>query len=180
MSEMAYGGTTRGAERHEPMTLATALDLVSYWLVMISVYFTVGVVFFLGGVEKLFTGRIAAPPTVAQQFSGTFLARFLGISFWWGVLGVVEMLVFLVLLASLVTGEFLPSHRKSLLFVALSLALVLFSFLSFGQNLSGNFAGAATQWNYFGITAIVIILVQMLPPNRPRRWLSGGRAGEHD
>ncbi len=161
------------------MTFSTVLDLVSYWFVMFGVYFTVGAVFFLGGYEKLFTGRIAAPPTVAAQFSGTFLARFLGVNFWWGVLGVVEFLVFLVLLASIVTGEFLPSRTKSLLQTSLGLALVLFSFLSFGQNISNNFVGAATQWSYFAGTAILMLLVAQLPPNRPRRWLTTPFTGDY-
>jgi hypothetical protein len=43
----------------------------------------------------------------------------------------------------------------------------------FGQTSTGNNEGTASLFTYFGITAIVMLLVMMLPPNRPRDWLSG-------
>ena len=45
--------------------------------------------------------------------------------------------------------------------------------LSFGQTSTGNNEGTASLFTYFGATAVVILL----PPNRPRAWLSGGGPG---
>jgi hypothetical protein len=56
--------------------------------------------------------------------------------------------------------------------VALALALVTFACLSFGQTSTGNNGGSASLYSYFGSTAIIFILVWMLPPNSPRNWLS--------
>lgn len=42
-----------------------------------------------------------------------------------------------------------------------------------GQTSTGNNEGTASLYTYFGVTAIVIVLVLLLPPNRPRDWLSG-------
>jgi hypothetical protein len=152
--------------------------MTTYWLAITSIYLTVGTVFFFGGIGKLFAGTIAAPSAVVEQFSTTWLAVFPGVNFLWGVLGVMEMAVFLVVLASFVTGEFLPSHRKSLLSVALGLALLTFTFLSFGQTTTSNFAGAATQWSYIAGTVVLMLLVSILPPNRSR--LFGGGGSESD
>lgn len=172
MSNITADTPTHRLARREAMSMMI-LDTISYWFVLVSVYVTVGAVFFFGGVEKLFQGRVAAPASVAKQFSATWLAQFPGINVLWGVLGVLEFLVFLVLLASLVTGEFLPSHHKPLLSLGLGLAMLTFTCLSFGQTVSNNFAGAATQWSYLAGTAVLMLLVSMLPPNRPRIWISG-------
>lgn len=159
------------------ITLTRVLDMASYWMVMMGVYLAVGTVFFLGGTEKLFaSGGIHAPDSIAQQFAGTWMASFPlgGMNFFWGVLGVFEFLVFLVLVASLLTGEFLPSRRKSFLEAGLALAILTFAFLGYGQNLTGNFAGVATQWSYLAGGGVLMILVGMLPPNRHRAWASEG------
>lgn len=158
-------------------TLTRVLDMASYWMVMAGVYLSVGTVFFLGGTEKLFAaGGIHAPAGIVEQFAGTWMASFPmgGMDFFWGVLGVFELAVFLMLVASLLVGEFLPSHRKSFLEAGLALAIVTFAFLGYGQNLTSNFAGVATQWSYLAGAGVLMILVGMLPPNRHRAWASEG------
>jgi hypothetical protein len=55
--------------------------------------------------------------------------------------------------------------------VALALALVTFAFLAFGQTSTGQFSGTASLYQYFGATVVILILVSLLPPNRPDRWL---------
>jgi hypothetical protein len=169
--------THRTHARSQSMSLMMVMDTISYWLVVASVYFTVGAVFFFGGAEKLFSGSLAAPASVAKQFAGTWLASFPGINALWFILGILEFATFMVLLASLVMGEFLPSHHKSLMSAGLGLALLTFACLSFGQTVSNNFAGAATQWSYLAGTAVLMLLVSMLPPNRPRIWISGHMSG---
>jgi hypothetical protein len=152
---------------------AALFDDVAYWLTIASVYFLVGVLFFYSGKGKLFDGDAKAPPGIEKQFEGTFVATFPGVDALWAILAVLEFLVFLILLASLLTGEFLPHKRKHLLLVGLALALFTFACLSFGQTSTGNNEGTASIYNYFGATSIIIVLVLLLPPNRPRDWLSG-------
>lgn len=156
---------------------STVFDDVAYWLTIASVYFLVGVLFFYSGKEKLFDGDAKAPPGIARQFEGTFVATFPGVNALWAILSVLEFGVFVLLLVSLVTGEFLPHRPKRILLVGLTLALFTFACLSFGQTSTGNNEGSASLYTYFGATGIVILLVMLLPPNRPRAWLSGLMSG---
>ncbi len=152
---------------------ATVLDDVAYWLTIASVYFLVGVLFFYSGKQKLFDEKAKPPPGIARQFAGTFVATFPGVDALWAILSVLEFGIFVVIVVSLAMGEFLPHRRKRVLVVGLSLALFTFACLSFGQTSTGNNEGSASLYTYFGATAIVIMLVLMLPPNRPRAWISG-------
>jgi hypothetical protein len=154
-------------------TRSTVFDDVAYWLTIASVYFLVAVLFFYSGKEKLFDGDGEAPPGIEKQFEGTFVATFPGVDALWAILAVLEFAVFVILVISLLKGEFLPHKRKEVLLVGLSLALLTFACLSFGQTSTGNNEGTASIYNYFGATAIVIVLVLLLPPNRTRDWLSG-------
>jgi hypothetical protein len=72
-------------------------------------------------------------------------------------------------------GEFLPHKPKTLLLVGLSLAFFTYACLSFGQTSTGNLQGTASLYSYFGSTAIIFILVLLLPPNSPRNWLTARR-----
>jgi uncharacterized BrkB/YihY/UPF0761 family membrane protein len=84
---------------------------------------------------------------------------------------VLEGLVFLVLLASLVTGEFRPSKRKPFLLCCLALALLVFALLSFGQNATAQHESVASLYGYFGSTVILMLFVRTLPPYSSNRWL---------
>jgi len=151
----------------------TIFDDVAYWLTIASVYFLVGVLFFYSGKEKLFDADAKAPPGIERQFEGTFVATFPGVDALWAILSVIEFAVFVIVVVSLVTGEFLPHRSKRILLVGLALALLTFACLSFGQTSTGQHEGTASLYTYFGVTAIVMLLVMLLPPNRPRAWLSG-------
>ncbi|HEX7290225.1 MAG TPA: hypothetical protein VF250_03770 [Conexibacter sp.] len=154
---------------------ATVFDDVAYWLTIASVYFLVGVLFFYSGKEKLFDENANPPAGIEKQFEGTFVATFPGVDALWAILSVLEFAIFVLLVVSLVRGEFLPRRRKRILLVGLSLALFTFACLSFGQTSTGNNEGTASLYTYFGVTAVTILLVMLLPPNRPRAWLSGVR-----
>lgn len=152
---------------------ATIIDDVAYWLTIASVYFLVGVLFFYSGKEKLFDEDAKPPPAIERQFDGTFVATFPGVDALWAILSVLEFAVFVILVVSLVRGEFLPHRRKSLLLAGLALGLLVFACLSFGQTSTGNTEGTASLYTYFGVTVVVMLIVMMLPPNRPRAWLGG-------
>ena len=149
----------------------SAFDQAAYWLTVASVYFLVGVLFFYSGKSKLIDGDGKAPAPLAEQFEGTFIGTFPGIDTAWLILGILEFGVFLLMVLSLVLGEFLPHRSKSLLLVALALALLTFACLSFGQTSTGNNEGTASLYTYFASTAIIFLLVLRLPPNGPAHWL---------
>ena len=60
--------------------------------------------------------------------------------------------------------------------VAVAVALVTFACLAFGRTSTGQFQGTAPLYQYFGATAVILILVSLLPPNRAdSRLRLGGR-----
>lgn len=153
-------------------------DGVAYWATIAGVYLMVGGLMFYSGKEKLFDENGHAPAGIEKQFAGSFLHTVPGTDAAWVILGVLEFAVFVVMVASLLRGEFLPHVRKSLLQVALAIALITFACLAFGQTATGQFEGTASLYQYFGATVVILILVSLLPPNRPDTWLRlGGEDG---
>jgi len=152
-------------------------DGIAYWAIVLGVYLMVGGLFFYSGKEKLFDDHGHPPAGIQQQFSNTFLSHFPGIHALWIILGVLEFGIFAILVLSVVLGEFLPHRRKSAMQVALAVALITFACLSFGQTSTGQFAGTASLYQYFGATVVILILVSLLPPNRPDNWLRFSRSG---
>jgi hypothetical protein len=137
----------------------------TYITTIFGVYFLFGTLFFYSGKGKLFDDA-GMPDALAKQFSGTFFDTFPGVDAAWTIIGLMEFVVFLITLASLLTLEFLPSKRKPILFAALGLALLTFSFLAIGENVTGQNEGVASLFLYAAGTAIFMILLRYLPPYR--------------
>jgi uncharacterized membrane protein YphA (DoxX/SURF4 family) len=137
----------------------------AYWLTVVGVYFLVGVLFFYSGKSKLFDDDGHAPQALKKQFEGTFIDTVPGVDAAWVIIGILELLVFLLVVLSIVRGEFRPHQAKSLLLVALGLALLDFACLSFGQTSTANNQGTASLYSYFASTAVIFLLVLRLPPN---------------
>ena len=57
--------------------------------------------------------------------------------------------------------------------MGLSIAMLAFGLMAFGQTATAQFAGVASLYTYFGATVVILILVSLMPPNRPDRWLGG-------
>lgn len=148
---------------------------IAYWAAVLGVYLMVGGLMFYSGKGKLFDDDGHAPAGIVKQFDSSFLSTVPGTDAAWVILGILELAVFVVLLVSLVRLEFLPHRAKSAMQVALAIALVTFACLAFGQTATGQFEGTASLYQYFGATVVILILVSMLPPNRPDRWLRSGR-----
>ena len=153
----------------------TMWDGIAYWAIVIGVYLMVGGLFFYSGKEKLFDDHGHPPAGIAQQFNGTFIGSFPGIHAAWIILGVLEFGVFAIMLLSLVLGEFVPHRPKHAMQVALAVGLITFACLAFGETSTGQFSGSASLYQYFGATVVILILVSLLPPNRPDNWLKVGR-----
>ncbi len=146
-------------------------DIAVYALVLAGIYLLVGVLFFYAGKGKIIDGH-GAPPPIAKQFSGTFLDTIPGVDAAWTILGILESLIFILVVISLVRLEFLPARRKSFLLTALGLAVFTFSILAMGQNVVGENEGVAELFTYAGATGILIFLVLAMPPYRPGDWIS--------
>jgi len=131
---------------------------------------------FYSGKDKVFDSDGNAPAGIEEQFENSFLSTFPGTDTAWLVLGLFEFGVFVLLVASLVRLEFLPHRDKSILQVGLALALLTFACLAFGQTATQQFSGTAELYGYFASTAVILVLVSLMPPNRPDNWLSGARA----
>ncbi len=155
----------------------SVFDGIAYWLILAGIYLMVGGLMFYSGKDKLFDSDREAPAWLEEQFAGTFLDSFPGTDTAWITLGLLEFGVFLLFVASLVRLEILPHRDKSILQVGLALALLTYACMAFGQTVSGQFEGTASLYTYFGSTVVILLLVRLLPPNRPDRWLGG--AGGH-
>ena len=151
----------------------TIFDGIAYWATLVGVYVMVGGLMFYSGKGKLFDDDGNAPQGIKDQFAGTFIDTFPGADAAWTILGILEFAVFLFLLASVIRLEFLPHRDKGLLMVGLSVALLVFGIMAFGQTATGQHEGTASLYTYFGSTVVILILVSLMPPNRPDRWLGG-------
>jgi hypothetical protein len=136
-----------------------------YALLLAGIYLLVGVLFFYGGKSKIIDGH-GMPDGLKKQFSGTFLNTIPGLDAAWTILGILESLIFILVVISLVTFEFKRSNEKKWLLRALALAIFTFSVLAVGQNVVGENSGVAELFLYAGATGVLIGLVLQLPPYR--------------
>lgn len=157
-------GRIRGSE------LTAAL----YWLSIFGIYLLEGALWYYPFKEKVFDDGLIAPDPIKEQFAGSFIDSFPGTSVSWAILGILQGVIFICIVASLLRGEFLPQRRKPILLAALGLSLVVFALLLFGQNMTAQYDSVASMFTYFGITVILMGLVRLLPPYRPMTWLTGG------
>lgn len=153
---------------------STALTLqgVAYWFVVAAIYVGFGFLWYYSAKEKLIDQSGTMPGPLAENFSGSFLDSFPGLNTSWVLLGALEAVTFLGFVASIVTGEFLPTRRKPILVASLGLSLLTFSSLVFGQEMIGEFDSVAQLFGYFAATGVTLLLVLMLPPRRRLRWLT--------
>lgn len=147
-------------------------DKVAYWFAAGSIYVTFGFLWYYSFKEKLFDQDGKMPPPLKKMFDGSFIDSFPGLDAAWVLLGVLEAFAFVAIVASLVTGEFLPSRRKPILLCGLGLSMLTFGVMLFAQSMIAQFDSVASLFGYFTGSAIVVVLVLLMPPYRPR-WLSG-------
>jgi hypothetical protein len=158
-----------GARDHGP----GPLDHAAYWLAIVSIYVLQGALWFHSGKSKVFDDDGNAPPPIKEQFDGTFFESFPTIDGAWLILGIMQLVIFGVLVASVVRGEFLATRRKPLLLTGLALSMLCFALLLFGDVWTSNFEGTASLYAYFGATIVIFLFVLLMPPYRRAAWLSG-------
>jgi hypothetical protein len=139
------------------------VDTGAYWAAIASVYIAYGFLWYYGFKEKLFDEDGKMPAGLAKAYDGTLIDSFPGLDTTWFLLGVLEALAFLAVVASLVTGEFLPQRRKPILLSGLAFSLLVFAVMTFGQNIVSNYEGVASLFTYMGVTAIVYGLLRFVP-----------------
>jgi hypothetical protein len=166
-----HGWLTRATDRIKAHS--SLADMACYWLVGAGIYFTFGLLFYYAAREKLVTDEGTMPAGLAKSFQGTFISSFPGINTSWVLIGVLEALVFLAIAASALTGEFLPSRRKPILLSGLGLSMFTFAMIAWGENMTAQFSTVAELFQYLVGTAVLIVLVLLMPPYRKSDWLSG-------
>jgi len=168
MSSAVTPGTDANRKSDEP---ADPFDKVAYLFALVGLYVMVGGLMFYGFWEKAVDGDFKIPPPLAQQFDKTFIGTVPGSSAAWVIIAILEGFVFLLLVASVATGEFRPSKRKPFLLTCLAMALLVFGLLAFGQNATAQHESVASLYGYFGATVILMLFVRTLPPYTSNRWL---------
>jgi hypothetical protein len=153
-------------------TVPAGSDDVSYWLIIAGTYLTVGFLFYYSAKRVLFDQGGAMPSGLAAQYKGSFIASFPGLNVAWVLIGLVMFVVFLGVVASLVAREFLPSRRKPILLGSLGLSMFAYGLMVFAENMVANTDSVNSLFGYFSGTAVVIILLLVMPPYRNAAWLS--------
>lgn len=135
---------------------------IAHFVKYFAIYFLILNVMGLAGIGKLqglFAGA-GAPEFLQQLFGDTFIATFPGVNAAWWIIAIVECLVAVLAIISIIRLEFMPERRKSWLILALSVSLVTFAMLAFGQNLVDDHEAVASLYTYFGATVIMILMVR--------------------
>lgn len=151
---------------------ASPFDKLAYLVALVGLYVMVGGLFFYGFWHKAIDGDFDVPQGLADQFDKTFIGTIPGSQAAWVIITLLEGLVFVVVVASIVTQEWRPSNRKPYLLTALALALLVFGLLAFGQTATEQNESVASLYGYFGSTILLIIFVRSLPPYSSNRWLA--------
>ncbi|MCW3009863.1 MAG: hypothetical protein JWO90_267 [Solirubrobacterales bacterium] len=157
---------------HGPEEVAAGpFEKLAYLFTLVGLYVMVGGLMFYGFWSKAVDGGFDIAPGLAKQFDATFIGTVPGATTAWVLITLLEGLVFLLIAASLLTGEFRPSRRKPLLLTGLAAALLVFGLLSFGQNATAQHESVASLYGYFGATVVLMLFVRTLPPYSSNRWL---------
>lgn len=160
----------------------SAADAAAYWLALAGIYLTYGLLFFYASKEKLITDEGTMPAALAHTYRNTFIETLPGINASWVIVGVLEALVFVTVCVSVLAGEFLPTRRKPILLSALGLSMLTFAVIAWGENITAQFSTVAELFQYLAGTAVLIVLVLLMPPYRDAHWLTGlvGRGRDRD
>ncbi len=155
-----------GTAAEEESAASISIETIAYWTVVAAIYIGFGFLWYYSAKEKLIDDGGAMPAGLAKGYAGSFIDSFPGLNATWVILGIVEAVAFLGFIASIVTGEFLPTRRKPILTASLGVSLLTFALLVFGQELIAEFDGVAADFGYIGATIVTLLLVQVLPPRK--------------
>lgn len=163
----AHTAPVRSARQHSVAWTAVA-DAVTYWSGMAAIYMSFGFLWYFAAKEKLFDQNATMPDGLAKAYDGSFLATVPGLDTAWLLLGLVEAVAFLGVIASLAAGEFLKGHAKPILIASLGFSMFTFALMAFAQNMIAEHESVASLFTYMGVTAVVLAVVKYVPPFRGR------------
>lgn len=145
---------------------ARIADIATYWSAIGGIYLAYAFLWYYSAKEKLFDQNGHMPAPLAKAYTGHFIDSFPGVDTAWLLLGLLEAVAFIVVIASLVTGEFLPHRDKPILLAALGVSLFTFAVMTFAQNMVANFDSVASLFGYMGVTGVVFALIRFVPAFR--------------
>lgn len=138
------------------MVKVSWFDNVAYYVRYLALYVLFIGLFLPAGIGKLFGGE--SLPT--SLFEKSWLDGTVVLSTGWTLDGIGELVVALLMIASLVTGEWFEGRTKQLLRIGMSVAMLLFGVMCTGMTIAGETTGAASLFFYFGATSVVYLIVR--------------------
>ena len=147
--------------------------LTTYVAALAGIYLSVGFLYYYAAKEKLIDNSGMMPAGLRKEFAGSLFASVPGDNASWVLLGALEAGVVILLAMSLIRGEFLTSRRKPLLLAGLAVSMLTLGVMSVANNMVGDFATAMDVFTYFGLTAVLMLVIHQLPPYRSLGWLAG-------
>ena len=124
----------------------STINRISPVIVRLSIALLLGVTWIIPAYNKLSAGGV--PPFFVERFQNTFLASFPGIPASFYSIAILEAVAGVLVVLSLVTGEFLGRKGTPWLKAAILLSILLFVQLGFGLRLAGDNDGAASLFQY--------------------------------
>src|SRR4051794_5677345 len=115
--------TTAPVAKSRAIHWTDALDAATYWAGISATYLSYGFLWYFAAKEKLFDQNGDMPAGLAKAYRGTVIETLPGLNAPWLVLGVLEAVAFLVIVASVVWGEFMPPRRKPILLAGLTVSM---------------------------------------------------------
>jgi hypothetical protein len=161
----AHTAPTR-ATRSRAISWPAVADAATYWAGIVAVYLSYGFLWFYAAKEKLFDQDGTMPAGLAKAYDGSFIDSFPGVNTAWLLLGLLEAVAFLVIIASVAAGEFMPHRRKPVLLAALAVSMFTFAVMTFAQNTIADHESVASLFTYMGVTAVVYAVIRLVPPFR--------------
>jgi hypothetical protein len=154
---------------HGTIAWTAIADVVTYWAGIAAIYLSFGFLWYFAAKEKLFDQSAAMPDGLAKAYSGSFLESVPGLDTAWLLLGLVEAVAFIGIIASLAAGEFLRGHAKPILTASLAFSMFTFALMALAQNMIAEHESVASLFTYMGVTAVVLALVKFVPPFRAEK-----------
>jgi len=142
------------------------VNAAPYWLVLAGIYVAYGFLWYFAAKEKLIDDSGTMPAGLAKSFQGSFLDSVPGLDASWALLGALEAIAFLLFVASLATGEFLPQRRKPILLSALGISTLTFAAMAFAQNVIADHDSVASLMTYMAGSIVAFAAIAVATPER--------------
>jgi hypothetical protein len=159
---MLISDATKPAAAAAAPTATEPMATIAYWLTMLAVYVFQGALWYFPAKEKIFDDGLTAPAGIHEMFAGSFIESFPGTDLAWAVIGLLQGVIVVGLAVSLVRREFLPGSGRPILLASMTLGLLVFALLLFGNSMVADHEGVASLSAYFGVTAVLIAFVASL------------------